>query len=444
MSVEQPTWKALPDDRAELQFADAKPAFSEAEAVIEANRCLYCYDAPCIKACPAGIDIPAFIKKIATGNIRGSAKTIFKSNMLGVSTARVCPVDVLCVGACVLNDLNEQPIRIGRLQRYATDETLEAESGADWELFTPKAAIGKRVALVGAGPAALACAAHLVLEGVTAVIYEKDDRPGGLNLTGVAPYKLQSEAALAEAKWLLRNGVQLKTGVQVGRDIELEQLIKQYDAIFIGVGLGTDKALGIPGEEGPGVWGGSGLIRKIKNDPSFELPDDVQAIVVIGGGNTAIDIARELAMLGVPDVKMLYRRTVGEMPGYGHELQGARKYGVRLLERLTPTAVIRDGGRVTAFRATSTASGVATDYPCDWVVVAIGQEKHAVHLADGIEVDEKGRMVVDPQTRRTGHSKVYAGGDCINGGQEVVNAATDGREAAFAMLRSWDIAPELA
>ncbi len=441
MSVEQPGWKSLPDDRAELQFSDAKPAYSASEAVIEANRCLFCYDAPCIKACPAGIDIPAFIKKIATGNIRGSARAIFKANMLGASTARVCPVDVLCVGACVLNDLNHQPIRIGRLQRYATAEALAAERRAGWELFTPQAANGKRVALVGAGPASMACAAYLVLEGVTPVIYEKDDRPGGLNTTGVAPYKMQSEAALAEAQWLLRNGVQLKTGARIGQDIELEQLINEYDAVFLGVGLGTDKPLGIPGEDGPGVWGATGLIRKIKNDPAFELPDDLRAVVVIGGGNTAIDIARELAMLGVPDVKILYRRTVGVMPGYGHELEGARKYGVRLIERLTPTEVIREGGKVKAFRVTSTESGATTDYPCDWVVVAIGQEKHAVHISDEIEFDDKGRLIVDPHTRRTGHPKVYAGGDCINGGKEVVNAAADGREAAFAMLRSWDLTP---
>ncbi len=248
---------------------------------------------------------------------------------------------------------------------------------------------------------------------------------------------------MAESTWLLRNGIKLKTGTRIGRDIKLEQLINEYDAVFIGVGLGADKPLGIPGEVGPGVWGATGLIGKIKNDPAFELGADVWAVVVIGGGNTAIDIARELAMLGVPDVKILYRRTVAEMPGYGHELEGARKYGVRLLERLTPTEVIREGGQVKALRVTSTESGTVTDYPCDWVVVAIGQEKHAIHISDKIEFDNKGRLVVDPRTRRTGHSKVYAGGDCINGGKEVVNAATDGREAAFAMLRSWDIASSL-
>ncbi|MEE9466586.1 MAG: FAD-dependent oxidoreductase [Candidatus Neomarinimicrobiota bacterium] len=443
MPAKQPGWKSLPDTRLELQFTDAKPAYSEPEAVIEANRCLFCYDAPCIKACPADIDIPAFIKKIATANIRGSAKTIFRANMLGSSTARVCPVDVLCVGACVLNDLNHQPIQIGRLQRFATESALASGNRSAQELFPRKADIGKRVALIGAGPASLACAAYLALEGVATVIHEKDDRPGGLNTTGVAPYKMPADDVLNEVGWLLRNGVELKIGVEIGKDIQFDHLINDYDAVFLGVGLGGDRPLGIPGEKGPGVWGATGLIRKIKNDPAFEIPADVKAAVVIGGGNTAIDIARELAMLGLADVKILYRRTVREMPGYAHELAGARKYGVRLFEGLTPTEVIRDNGRVQAFRVTSAKSGRTHDYPCDWVVEAIGQERHAGAIAVDIETDDRGRVIVDPVTRQTSRTGVYAGGDCVNGGKEVVNAAADGREAAFDMLRDWGITPTL-
>ncbi len=443
MTAKQSSWNSLPATRLELQFTDAKPAYSESEAVIEANRCLFCYDAPCTKACPADIDIPAFIKKIATANIRGSAKTIFQANMLGSSTARVCPVDVLCVGACVLNDLNHQPIQIGRLQRHATEAAMASDGRPALELFTPQSGIGKRVALIGAGPASLACAAYLSLEGVTTVIYEKDDRPGGLNITGVAPYKMPADDGLNEVEWLLRNGVELKTGVEIGHDIQFEQLINDYDAVFLGVGLGSDRPLGIPGEEGPGVWGATGLIRKIKNDPAFEIPSDVKTAVVIGGGNTAIDIARELAMLGLADVKILYRRTVQEMPGYAHELVAARKYGVRLIEGLTPTEVIRNNGRVQAFRVTSTTSGRIHDYPCNWVVEAIGQERHAGAIAVEVETDDRGRVIVDPLTRQTSRAGVYAGGDCVNGGKEVVNAAADGREAAFDMLRGWGVTPTL-
>jgi glutamate synthase (NADPH/NADH) small chain len=201
--------------------------------------------------------------------------------------------------------------------------------------------------------------------------------------------------------------------------------------------------LGVPGEDGPGVWGATDLIREIKNNPAFKLPPGIQAAVVIGGGNTAIDIARELAMLGIVDLKILYRRTVKEMPGYQHELEGARRYGVRLIEQLIPTEVIREGDKVKAMRVTSTQSGITSDYPCDWVIEAIGQKRHASQLTAEIKVDDKGDVIVDPETRRTSHPKVYAGGDCINGGKEVVNAATDGREAAFAMLRSWNIAPSL-
>jgi len=431
-------------DRLEKQFSDYKPLYTESEALIEANRCLNCYDAPCIPACPTGIDIPAFIKKISTGNIIGSAKVIFEANMLGYSTGRVCPVEELCVGACVDNDLNNSPIQIGRLQRYATEKALEIEVSTGKKLFPQNSNKSeKKVALIGAGPASLACAAYLALDGVEAVIFEKDGLHGGLNTTAVAPYKFQTEDSIDEANWILQHGVELKTGVEIGKDISLEQLIDEYDAVFIGIGLGTDSRLDLPGSDGPGVWGATDLIRKIKNNPDFLLPNDINTVLVIGGGNTAIDISRELSMLGVEDVRILYRRSRKEMRGYDHEMVGASQYGVRLVENVTPLEIIRDGEKVKALKVSSTVSDDAFELPCDWVVEAIGQFKHVSDVSPEIEVDEMGRLVVDSETRHTTNSKVYAGGDCINGGKEVVNAAEDGREAAFHMLRNWGIEPSL-
>ena len=439
MDAGERTLAVLPGNRLEQQFSDAKPLYTASEAVIEANRCLYCHDAPCITACPTGIDIPAFIRKIATGNIRGSAKTIFRSNMAGASTARVCPVEELCVGACVYNGFNETPIQIGRLQRYAVSTALEAEEASGRKLFQPKADTGKKVALIGAGPASLTCAANLALEGVTPVIYEKAEIPGGLNTTGIAPYKFQSGDALEEIEWIIRHGVDLRTGVEFGKDVTFDELLADYDAVFIGVGLASDTALNLPGSDGPGVWGATDLIRRIKNEADFEIPDDIGSALVIGAGNTAIDIARELAMLGLPDVDLVYRRTEEEMSGYAHELEGARRYGVKLIEKVRPLEVLRNDGRVVGLKVFDLINEEEVELACDWVVEAVGQQKFGGELATGVERDGKGRIIVDKATRRTGHPQIYAGGDCINGGQEVVHAAADGREAAFAMLREWGL-----
>ena len=434
----------LPPDRLEKQFSDYKPLYTEAEALIEANRCLNCYDAPCISACPTGIDIPAFIKKIATGNIIGSAKVIFEANMLGYSTGRVCPVEELCVGACVYNDLNSSPIQIGRLQRYATKKAMEIEENTGKKLFPlNRRKSEKKVALIGAGPASLACAAYLALDGVEAVIFEKEVLPGGLNSTAVAPYKIQAEDSIKEVNWILQHGVELKTGVEIGKDISLEQLIDENEAVFIGIGLGTGKRLELQGNDSSGIWRATDLIRKIKNDPDFSLPDKLNTVLIIGGGNTAIDISRELAMLGVEDVRILYRRSKQEMSGYNHEMVAASRYGVRLVENVTPLEVIRDGKQIKALKVMSNISNDIFELPCDWVVEAVGQLKHVSDISPDIEVDDQGRVVVNSKTRRTTNPKVYAGGDCINGGKEVVNAAQDGREAAFDMLKSWGISPSL-
>ena len=412
-------------------FDDAKPPYSSAEAGVEAERCLNCHDAPCVAHCPTTIDIPKFIAQIASGNTRGAATTIFEQNMLGASCARVCPVEEMCVGACVYNGFNGQPIAIGRLQRYATDQACADERAGGRRLFTPAAPIGRRVALIGAGPASLACAAHLALAGVQADIYERDGLPGGLNTTGVAPYKMQAECSLAEAEWLLGHGARLKAGVAVGEDLSFASLLDEYDAVFIGVGLAAAESLGL---EGPGVWEATALIRAIKTEKGFVLPPGARRAVVIGGGNTAMDIARELAMIGVESVTVAYRRRREDMSAYAHEWAGAHGYGVVLRESLRPLAAVHDGSTLCAVRFEEAGSGREVELACDLLAVAAGQR---VSMQAGVRQNADGTVWVDPATRRTSVSRVYAGGDCINGGREVVDAAADGRIAAGAMLEEW-------
>lgn len=415
--------------RLEQALEDAKPVYTIGEAIAESNRCLYCHDAPCVTACPTGIDIPTFIRKIGTDNVRGSAKAILSANLLGYSCARVCPVEVLCVGACVYNAWERKPpIAIGRLQRYAVERALESGSAAS--LFERASANGKRVVCVGAGPASLACAGYLAIEGCSVTLLEKRALPGGLNTTGVAPYKMHADGALAEVELVRSLGVEIRTGVEVGRDVPPADLLRDYDAVFLGAGLGGDSKLGIAGEDGPGVFGAVEWIERMKLEPGFALGATKRAVVV-GGGNTAIDAARELAQLGVPDVSLLYRRTEAEMSGYAHELKAGRIDGVRLIERAVPRSFQRDdGGRL---------SGVVLEsgevVACELAIVAIGQAKlTALATAfPGVVVDAKGMIEADPHTGRTGNAKVFAGGDGLASGELVVTAAQDGKRAARAI-----------
>ena len=421
----------IPVDRLEGRLADARPTYTPGEAVTEANRCLYCHDAPCVNACPTGIDIPGFIRKIATGNVRGSAKAILSANLLGYSCARVCPVEVLCVGACVYNAWHRNPpIAIGRLQRYAVETVLD--SGKAATLLDRAPATGKKVACVGSGPASLACAGYLALEGVAVTIFEKRAIAGGLNATGVAPYKMHVEGALREVEYVKSLGVEIRTGVEVGRDVRVDDLLRDYDAVFVGVGLGADASLGIPGEEGPGVIGATVWIEKLKLEGGYPGPK-VSHAVVVGGGNTAIDAARELAKLGVPNVAMIYRRTAADMPGYAHEMEHAKKEGVLLLEKAVPKEFVRNAsGALVGLRL---ADG--REVPCELAVLAIGQAKLKETVAKfaGVNVDEKGRVVVDEATGRTANSKIYAGGDVL-GGELVVTAAQEAKRAARAICAS--------
>jgi dihydropyrimidine dehydrogenase (NAD+) subunit PreT len=432
-----PSAPELPPGRLEERFSEYAPLLTPRAAAVEAGRCLYCYEAPCVAACPTGIDVPRFIQKIATGNLDGSARTILESNLLGYSCARVCPVEVLCVGACVYNHLGQRPIAIGRLQRFATERLL-ASGG---RVLTARPRRSGRVALIGGGPASLACAGTLVLEGVEAVIYERARWGGGLNTLGIAPYKMSAADALSEVAFIQSMGVQLETGVEVGEDLSVTQLLHEFDAVFLGIGLGGDSRLRIPGEEGPGVVGATALIERVKHDPTFSLPAGTLAVVV-GGGNTAIDAARELAKLG-SKTTLVYRRSREKMPGYDHEVRQALDEGVALVAERVPVAVVRSGDQVTALRVAHARDGEAVagtddEIAATLVVVAIGQVRLASFVSrfPGVELDSRSRILVDPATGRTGNPRVYAGGDCVNGGKEVVNAVAEGRDAARAILAS--------
>lgn len=424
----------LPEDRGEVVFDDFKPAYSDAQAVTEANRCFYCLDAPCIVACPTAIDIPTFIRKIATGNVRGAAKTIFDANIFGMSCARVCPVEVLCVGACVYNNFDSPPIEIGKLQRHATDIAFAKgqqfyEAGAD---------TGKRVAVVGGGPAGLACAHRLRRFGHAVTVFEKRDLLGGLNTTGVAPYKMRADKSLEEVDWVLEiGGIDVKTGVNVGESPTLPELLADYDAVFVGIGLGPDSPLGVDGEGLEGVVGAVEFIEEMKLQPNrFGA---VRHAIVVGGGNTAIDVVREALGLGIPEVVMLYRGTESGMSGYAHEWKAAKVEGARAMWQRQPIGFEGTDGKVTGVRCVlldegkKPIAGSEHVVHADLVLVAIGQSRLLAQVAalEGVVADGK-RIVAGPDGF-TGHAGLYVGGDLLNGAKEVVNAVAEGRDAAIAI-----------
>jgi glutamate synthase (NADPH/NADH) small chain len=422
---------SLASDRVETRLPDLKPALTEAQARAEAARCLFCHDAPCVAACPTAIDIPLFIRQIHSGNPVGAARTIFEANALGHSCARVCPVEVLCVGECVYNLKGEPPIMIGRLQRYATDTVIHA----GLQLFEPGPPTGHSVACVGGGPASIACAHELVRLGHRAVVFERSEWPGGLNTDGVAPYKMQAEESLAEVAWLSEIGIEWRIGLEIGRDVTWSEIENEFDAVFLGMGLGGDAPLGIPGEDLPGVWGATRLIEAIKTGRAVD-PASVYSAVVIGGGNTAIDAARELKLLGVPEVRLVYRRGPESMPAYEHEREHAIAEGVGFTWRAVPVAFEGDG-RVTGVTVTTVDRGFQpvgepVTLPADLVAVAAGQSRllDTLEAIPGGVLFEGGGVRVDPDTGRTSNPRYWAGGDLANGGAEVVNAAAEGKRAA--------------
>jgi glutamate synthase (NADPH/NADH) small chain len=351
----------LSEEQLERNFADIAPPLTGDAVLLEANKCLYCHDAPCTIACPTHIDVPAFIKKIASGNLRGSARVILEANPFGHSCARACPVEVLCEGACVLNARDEQPIKIALLQRHATDYVLERKL----KLFESGPTTGKRVAVVGAGPAGLACARDLRRNGHAVTVFEAKPQPGGLNTYGIAEYKLKADVALAEVQDILDLGVELKTGVTV---TSVEKLLAEFDAVFVGIGLGGTKRLGIPGEELPGVIDALTFIEHLKTHPYRATPVGRQ-VVVIGGGNTAIDAVTQAKRLGAASSTIVYRRGEADMPAYDYEYELAKQDGCGFRFNATPRRIVGNG----AVRGLELSTGETI--PCDMVIVAIGQDE---------------------------------------------------------------------
>lgn len=420
-------------------MAEIAPAYSPQEALLEANRCLFCFDAPCIQACPTRIDIPSFIRKITTGNIAGSARTILSANILGASCARVCPTEVLCEGACVVLSREGDPVKIGRLQRYALDRATEQKLNI---LPARSKSTGRKVALIGAGPAGLGCAAELARLGHHPVIFEKKPRAGGLNTYGIAYYKLRPEASLAEVEMVRSLGVEFRCGVEVGKDISGEQLDREFDAVFLGIGLGKGARLNIPGEDLPEVLEALDFIEQIHTQALHKVPIG-ERVAVIGGGNTAIDAVTQAKRLGSRDAVLLYRRSEAEMPAYDFEQKLAKTDGCRLMTNVMPLEILSEGtGHVTALKLvrTNAAGGQLQPIPgseftesFDMVIKAIGEEKQSAllrKLYPELELNLKGAIVSNPKTGQTNLPNVFTGGDCANGGKEVVNAVAEGKKAA--------------
>ena len=431
----------LPAEQYEKNFADITPPMTHRQAAIEATRCLFCFDAPCTKACPTHIDVPAFIKKITTGNLRGSARVILEANILGESCGRVCPTEVLCEGACVMHEKGEKAIEIGRLQRYAVDYVLDHNV----RMFRAGAPNGKRVACIGSGPASLAAAAELARWGYRVTIMDKNDLAGGLNTYGIAAYKTRASDSLREVELVRQLGVEFRQKTQVGRDISFADLEKQFDAIFIGVGLGETWALELPGEDLQGVCGAIEFIEKTKAQP-FERVEVGRRVACVGAGNTAIDVVTAARRLGSESVYLIYRRSEQEMPAFRYEYDLAKQDGVVFLWQTQPVRVLGCDGVVTELecvrtrpgapdakgrRAPAVIPGSEFTIEVDMVVRAVGQKPATEFLraVRGIEVRKDGTVALN-ERHQTGNAKYFAGGDCANGGKEVVDAVAEGMAAA--------------
>lgn len=421
-------------------YQEIHPPLDALTAILEADRCLECggpyAPAPCVNACPARVPVPQFIRAIRDRRPEEAARLIFEANILGGSCARVCPVEELCEGACVLTKEGRRAVSIGRLQRYATDVALSRQLN----FFSRPAWKPQTVGVIGAGPAGLACAAELAKMGHDVVLYESRNEPGGLITSAIAPYKQLKDPLPAEVAMIERLGVKLHYGVTVGKHITIEELEQRHQAIFLGVGLGADTKARIPGEDLPGVWESLEFIEHIK---SGRFPKIGPTVAVIGGGNTAIDVAREAVRLGATNVMVLYRRTEDQMPAFKHEVKAARREGVHFYFLTTPVRFKGDGkvrqieciymklgaldksGRP----APEPVPGTEFTLEVDSVIKAIGQERHT-ELFQALGIATAGGLVKVNEQFQTNREKFFAGGDCVNGGATVVEAVRHGKIAA--------------
>ncbi|WP_323113786.1 NAD(P)-dependent oxidoreductase [Pseudomonas guariconensis] len=423
-------------------FTDLAPPLTARQAAVESARCLYCYDAPCVNACPSEIDIPSFIHRIADENLQGAAERILSANILGGSCARVCPTEILCQQACVRNSAQEcAPVLIGQLQRYALDN-----AGFTEHPFQRSPATGKRIAVIGAGPAGLSCAHRLAMHGHDVVIFEAREKAGGLNEYGIARYKLVDDFAQREVEFLLGiGGIEIRHGQALGGNLTLTELRGQYDAVFLGLGLGAVRQLGLADEEAPGMLAATAYIRELRQASDLGQLPLADRCLVIGAGNTAIDMAVQMSRLGARDVNLVYRRGQADMGATGHEQDIAKANQVRLHTWARPDAVLLDdNGRVRGMRFARTAlvdgrlsdTGETFELAADAIFKAIGQCFDDASLADPLAAQlarDGERIRVDAQMR-TSLPGVYAGGDCTALGQDLtVQAVQHGKLAAQAI-----------
>ena len=419
-------------------FSELHEPLSELQAIQESARCLFCHDAPCTEACPTEIDIPGFIRKIASGNLRGAAKTILSENIMGNTCGNVCPVEELCEQVCVKNTSEDKPVIIGQLQRYATDHVLE-----NWkQLFRRAPVSGKKIAVVGGGPAGLSCAHRLAMLGHSVTVFESRDEPGGLNEYGLAAYKMLEDRAAREVNYILDiGGINLETGKTLGEGFELSDLRRDFDAVFIGLGQNAVNALGMENENVDGVYNAVDFIELIRKEDLSTLPVGRQ-VVVVGGGNTAIDMAVQIKKLGAESVTMVYRRGFEEMGATDYEQQVAQTNGVLIRTHAQPHRILTEDDQLCAieFEYTKkdangqlTGTGETFVLPADQVFKAIGQALDPAPLEGDEQPDLiNGRIKVD-EFQHTSLPDVWAGGDCTPGKDLTVTAVQDGKIAALSI-----------
>ena len=429
----------LTDAEIESKFGDMHTPLGQPEALVEADRCYFCFDAPCTTACPTGIDIPGFIQKIRSDNIKGSAHTILRENIMGGMCARVCPTEVLCEEACVRNTLEDQPVRIGLLQRYATDPIFESRL----QLFDRSDETGKRIAVVGGGPAALSCAHRLASLGHHVTVLNAAEKLGGLNEYGIAAYKATNNFAEAETEYILSiGGIDVRNGTSLGRDFSLADLRREYDAVFLGFGMGGVNELGMNGDQNDGVIDAVEYIAELRQADNKSTMPVGRKVLVIGGGMTAIDIAVQSKKLGAEEVTIAYRRGQQHMNASHHEQEFAQTCGVNIRHWLAPKQLLLDGERVNGFEfeytkldaeGKVTGTGDTCVVESDVVFKAIGKNVLWTDLGDTADVLDvsNGRICVD-DNRKTSLPDVWAGGDCIDGGEDLtVSAVQDGKLAGI-------------